>query len=329
MDLFGVSATLVATFVSFGLLIGILFGFFGMGGSFLVTPALLVMGYPSEVAVGSGLAFVFGTSVIATLKHRDLGQVDYKLGAMFVVGVTAGIEVGKRLVFLLKALGYADLVISVAYVVLLGAVGLFVLRDSLTEDDGDEVPALARRVQAIDVPPVVTLRGDVQVSVWVVGLLAVSIGVLSGFLGVGGGFLLMPSMVYGLGVPAAVAVGTDVFQITASGAFGAFSYASEGAVNLPVVASLLAGSAMGARIGSATTHLVDEDGIKVYFGLMLVGGSLAVAAKELAGAYDVPVLQTVSVALIVGSAVLVAGAVVVSGLQALRNPGTSTAAAAD
>ncbi|WP_336038083.1 TSUP family transporter, partial [Halobacterium yunchengense] len=105
MELFGMSVALVGTFTGFGLLIGILFGFFGMGGSFLVTPALMVMGYDADVAVASGLAFVFGTSVIATLKHRDLGQVDYKLGVLMIAGTTAGIEVGKIGLHALQAMG--------------------------------------------------------------------------------------------------------------------------------------------------------------------------------------------------------------------------------
>ncbi|WP_343749298.1 TSUP family transporter, partial [Halarchaeum salinum] len=99
MELLGLSLLMVGVFVGFGLLIGTLFGFFGMGGSFLVTPALLVLGYPSTVAVGSGLAFVFGTSVIGALRHRDHGQVDYKLAAIMTAAMTAGIELGKSVVF--------------------------------------------------------------------------------------------------------------------------------------------------------------------------------------------------------------------------------------
>lgn len=124
------SLLLVSFFAGFGLLIGILFGFFGMGGSFLVTPALLVMGYPSRVAVGSGLAFVFGTSVIGALRHRDHGHVDYKLAVIMTVAMTIGIEAGKRVVDALHAAGNADLVISVAYVGLLATVGIFTLRDA-------------------------------------------------------------------------------------------------------------------------------------------------------------------------------------------------------
>jgi len=124
--LLGNGLVLPAVFVGFGVLIGILFGFFGMGGSFLVTPALLVMGYPSRVAVGSGLAFVFGTAVIATLKHRDLGQVDYKLGVAMIVGTTIGLEIGKELVVYLEEIGVAGLVIGVTYVGLLGGIGVFI-----------------------------------------------------------------------------------------------------------------------------------------------------------------------------------------------------------
>ncbi|MFB6093197.1 MAG: sulfite exporter TauE/SafE family protein [Haloquadratum sp.] len=332
IELFGVAATQLGVFVGFGLLIGTLFGFFGMGGSFLVTPALLVMGYDSTTAVGSGLAFVFGTSVIAALRHRDHGQVDYKLGIMFIVGMTAGIEVGKELVYHLKSLGIADLVVSIAYIGLLAGIGLLMLRDAVTEDTSDdEDPVIAQKLQAIEIPPMISIKGDTQVSLWLALAMALAIGVLSGFLGVGGGFLLMPAMMYGLGVPAAVAVGTDVFQITASGAFGAFTYAQSGAVNLSIVLPLLAGSAMGARIGAGATALVDEDDITIYFATMLLAGSAAVASKNLGNAYDVAVLSQVSKALIFGAAILVSGAIVWASIKSLREREASadTAATAD
>jgi len=323
---FGLGLMTVGLFVGFGLLIGTLFGFFGMGGSFLVTPGLLVLGYPAKVAVGSGLAFVFGTSVIGALRHRNLGQVDYALGMLMVVGMTVGIEFGSRLVFLLEAVGLAGTVVSVAYVGLLAGVGLFVLSDWREGDDGagggdregDGSTGLAARIQGIRLWPVVSLRGDVTASAWVVIVLGLGIGVLSGFLGVGGGFLLMPAMLYGLGVPAAIAVGTSIFQITLSGAYGSFVFAQQGAVDVPVVASLLLGSALGARVGAGATHLVDEDEIKGYFAAMLLSGAVAVASKEVAGAYGVPVLHTLSVVLIFGTAVLVTGAILYAAVGALR-----------
>jgi len=336
MELFGIAATQLVVFVGFGLLIGTLFGFFGMGGSFLVTPALLVMGYDSTTAVGSGLAFVFGTSVIAALRHRDHGQVDYKLGLMFIVGMTAGIEVGKEVVYHLKSLGFADLVVSLSYIGLLTTVGLFMLRDARTEDttgDGED-PAIAQKLQAIQIPPMVTIKGGTQVSLWLTLAMALVIGVLSGFLGVGGGFLLMPAMMYGLGVPAAVAVGTDVFQITASGAFGAFTYGMSGAVDLSIVLPLLAGSAMGARIGAGATALVDEDEITGYFAAMLLAGAAAVASKNLGNTYNMEILNQVSMALIFGAALLVSSAIIWASIKSFREQAeqaeqTDTSTAAD
>lgn len=318
MEPFGLSLATVAFFIGFGLLIGILFGFFGMGGSFLVTPALLVLGYPANVAVGSGLAFVFGTSFIGALEHRDHGQIDYRLAGLMIVGMTVGIEVGKRAVFFLEAIGSADLVLSTTYVVLLASVGLFTLRDARTETSGSAGIALARRVQSISLPPTVTLAGGATVSVWVVLVVGAVIGVLSGFLGVGGGFLLMPAMVYVFGVPAAVAVGTDILQITVSGAYGAFAYAQAGSVELPVVASLLLGSALGARIGAGATKLVDENAITGYFAAMLLAGSLSVGANELGARFGIEALGTASIALVFGATVLVSGAVVLAAVCALR-----------
>ena len=333
MELLGLSLAMLALFVGFGLLIGVLFGFFGMGGSFLVTPALLVMGYPTRVAVGSGLAFVFGTSVIATLKHRDLGQVDYKLGLLMIVGTTAGIEVGKEIVVHLEGLGLAGSIISVTYVFLLGGIGAFVTYEALKGDSGgginheadaeepadaDDIPDIAKTIQSYRVPPMIDLRGGVTVSLWMILAVAFATGLLSGFLGVGGGFIRMPALFYLVGVPVPIAVGTDLFEIVFSGGLGSFLYALDGGVDLSIVLPLLAGSAFGARVGSAATSIVDEDDIKIYFGLMLLGGSLAVAVREIGSVYELPILNRVSLALILGSALLVSGAVVYSSITALR-----------
>ena len=333
MEVFGVALSLLVMFSGFGLLIGLLFGFFGMGGSFLVTPALLVMGYETDVAVASGLAFVFGTSVIATLKHRDLGQVDYKLGVLMIAGTTAGIEVGKIGLHWLQDIGLANTVVSVSYVFLLGAIGVFITYNAVKGDDdggvshdaggdeeldADDIPDIAKKIQSYRVPPMMKLRGGVRVSLWMILSVAFLTGLLSGFLGVGGGFIRMPALFYLIGVPVPVAVGTDLFEIVFSGGIGSFLYAIDGAVDLAIVAPLLAGSALGARMGAAATSLVEEEEIKVYFGVMLLLGATAVAVREIGGIVEMPVLDLVSLAIIVGAALLVSGAVVVSSIRELR-----------
>ncbi len=164
----------------------------------------------------------------------------------------------------------------------------------------------------------ISLRGGVSVSLWMILGVAFATGLLSGFLGVGGGFIRMPALFYLIGVPVPIAVGTDLFEIVFSGGIGSFLYAMDGGVDLSIVLPLLAGSALGARVGSAATSIVDEGEIKVYFGLMLLGGSIAVAVREVGGYLEMPVFDMVSLVLILGSALLVSGMVVYSSIVEIR-----------
>ncbi len=335
MDPLGLDPTLLVLFVSFGFMVGVFFGFFGMGGSFLVTPVLLILGYPAPVAIGSSMAFVFGTAVIATLKHNDVGQVDYRLGVLMFAGIVVGIEAGRMLVFGLEALGRAELVVAVAYVVLLAAIGLVFTRNALKADgdtddedgaDGsiDDIPEIAKRIKSYNIPPMVTLTDGSKASMWTISGVGGGVGVVSGFLGVGGGFIRMPAIYYLIGIPLAAAVGTSLFGALMSGAVGAFSYGLSGVIDIGVVTALLVGSAFGARLGSAATAYVDESDVTIYFGIMLLLASVAVALGELATWLAVPVLDTVSFVLLVGSAVFVTAIILYYGTKAVREDRVST-----
>ena len=318
MDLFGIGLPLLVLFVSFGFMVGVLFGFFGMGGAFLITPTLLILDYPASVAIGSGLAFYFGTSVIAVMKHYDIGQVNYKLGLVMFVGLTIGIEGGRILVFGLEELGIAELVTGAAYVFLLAAIGMLFLRRAFAgdESDGDgdgnssveedDVPEIAQKIQSYNLPPMISLVSGGRASLWTISGVGGGVGLVSGLLGVGGGFIRMPAIYYLIGTPLAVAVGTSLFAGLFSGAFGTFTYGRAGSVDLVVVGTLLVGSALGARIGSAATTVVEEDDVIVYFGIMMVLASLGIALQQLAGWLDVGALDVLSVLLLVGSSFFVA-----------------------
>jgi len=134
----------------------------------------------------------------------------------------------------------------------------------------------------------------------------------------GSRFLLLPALVYGFGIPIAIATGTSILQIMVSGAFGTFVYAQSNAVDIPVVAALLAGSALGARIGAGATQLVNEAAIKGYFAVTLLSGSVATGSKWISVAYGLETLETASTVLIFGTAVLVSGAIVRASITALR-----------
>ena len=336
-ELLGLSADLFALFVVFGFMVGVFFGFFGMGGSFLVTPALLILGYPAPVAIGSSMAFVFGTAVIATLKHHDAGQVDYRLGALMFVGITVGIELGSRLVFGLEVLGIAGVVVGVAYVILLAAIGILFTRSALNDEadaagDGsdaesghaaddvpeDDVPEIARKIKSYNIPPMMTLADGSEASLWTISGVGGAVGLISGFLGVGGGFVRMPAIYYLIGTSLAAAVGTSLFGGLMSGGVGAFTYGRAGVIDLGIVTALLLGSALGARIGSGATAYVDEDDVTIYFGLMLLIASLAVALGEVSAWLAIPVLDRVSFVLLIGSALFVCAVILYHGALAVR-----------
>lgn len=325
LGLLGLSPGLFALFVVFGFMVGVFFGFFGMGGSFLVTPALLILGYPAPVAIGSSMTFVFGTAVIATMKHHDSGQVDYRLGGLMFVGIALGIEGGSRLVFGLEALGVADAVVGVAYVLVLAAIGTLFTRSALNDGDDetdgsseDDVPAIAQRIQSHDIPPMMTLADGQQASLWTISGVSAGVGVISGFLGVGGGFVRMPAIYYVIGTSLAAAVGTSLFTGLLSGGVGAFTYGRAGVIDLGIVTALLVGSALGARIGSGATAYVNEDDVTIYFGLMLLVASAAVALGEGARLLSMPILDKVSFVLLVGSALFVCAVILYHGALAVR-----------
>jgi hypothetical protein len=330
LDLLGLSPGLFALFVTFGFMVGVFFGFFGMGGSFLVTPALLILGYPAPVAIGSSMAFVFGTAVIATLKHHDAGQVDYRLGALMFVGITLGIELGSRLVFGLEVLGIANVVVGIAYVILLAAIGILFTRSALNQDDDedddgdngdepdDDVPEIARKIQSYNIPPMMTLADGSTASLWTISGVGGVVGLVSGFLGVGGGFVRMPAIYYVIGTSLAAAVGTSLFGGLMSGAVGAFTYGRSGVIDLGIVTALLLGSALGARIGSGATAYVDEDDVTIYFGIMLLLASLAVGLGEIATWLAMPILDQISFVILIGSSLLVCGMILYHGALAVR-----------
>lgn len=323
MEFLGVALTTILLFVAFGSMVGVIFGFFGMG-SFLVTPALLVMGYDSRIVVGSGLAFVFGTAVTGTLRHRDLGQVDYRLGIFLIAGTVLGIEIGKRAVLVLESVGLAGFVVGITYVLLLSVIGGMVIMDAwgysieISYDFSGEWGNL--KANLWHTGPELSLRDGDSVSYIAIGTVAVIAGVLSGFLGVGGGFLRMPALTYLFGLSLPVAVGTNIFAVMFAGAFGSFTWAQVGGVDLSIVTPLLVGSALGARIGSALTRLVDEDAMKSSFGFLLVAAAIAVSLRQIADLVGIDALRVISLGLLVSVALLVSGRVVYSGIAALRSP---------
>ena len=323
-----------ALLVILGLMVGMLGGFFGVGGGFLITGGLLVFGVPPVYAVGTGLTLVMGTSIINTLKHRNLGNVDFKLGALMVTGTIPAIFLAEWVNSTLEAAGVAGPVIRYIYVAFLSALGLFILYDFWrtrrrgAEGEEDVSTArLAERVRSLRIPPhrvgvpgmgrisryfappvlllapaplrplvrqfleggistyvALPVSGIERISVFVPVGIGFGIGFIAGMLGAGGGFILMPVLIFVLGVPTTVAIGTDLFQIIVTGSVGTFAYALADRVDPTMAVLMLAAASIGSQLGAAATSVIEPSRIRFLYGLLIMTGAVAVALEEVSQA---------------------------------------------
>ncbi len=272
-----------------GFLVGILGGFFGVGGGFLAGPMMFWLGVPMNFVVGTDLAHMTGKSIVAARRHRALGHVDAKLGALMIVGTIFGVELGARLIEVLKITGNIDKIIGVTYVVILLAISAFTFWESMHAlqmirtdrvDVRDAVgfQGIARRLHAIRIPPMVSLpvSGIAEISLWVVLGVGLLTGFLAGFLGVGGGFIRMPLLVYAMGIPTHIAVGTDLFEIIFSAGFGTVTHALKGNVDIMMALLMQTGAALGAQIGASLTRFFAGPRIRLFFSTLPLLGAVLV-----------------------------------------------------
>jgi len=285
--------------VILGLGVGIIGGFFGMGGAWMVTPALNVLGLPMAFAIGTDITHMAGKSLISTMRHAKFGNVDYKLSLIMVFGTVGGLEIGARNIMWLERIGKIDIYVRCGYLVLLTGIAWLVFADVLKRRNKDRAAKAAGRpvdplttgiewyktLQRIKIPPVVNFpRAGVRCSVWLPVGVAFFTGWLAGVLGIGGGLIRMPSLIYLIGVPTHVAVGTDLFEIAVSGLYGAATYSYKGRVELWAAFIMLIGAAVGAQIGAVATKYVKGYGIRIFFGCAVVGCDISILMKIIAAA---------------------------------------------
>jgi len=279
-----------------GFTVGVIGGFFGVGGAFMVTPALNVFGFPMAYAIGTDMAHMAGKSIVATAKHRKYGNVDMRLGLIMIIGTAIGIEGGAKTIMWLEKLGRVDFVVQITYMVLLFGLTTYMLYEyyKLTKGATDKskpvldagTSELALKLHKIKIPPMVHLKvSGFTISIWIIITVSAFTGFVAGFLGVGGGFIRMPALMYIIGSPTRVAVGTDLFEIVVTGAYGAFSYAMKGRVEIVAAAVMLIGAAVGAQFGTLATQYVKGLKIRLYFAVTMGLAGVSVILKFIAGTY--------------------------------------------
>lgn len=313
--------------VLMGFTVGVCGASFGIGGAFMVTPALNLFGFPMTYAIGTDLAHTMGKSLVASLKHRLLGNVDFKLGGLMVLGTVPGVEAGRRLILYLERIGQVDAIVRYIYVFLLGSIGLLMLWELLKnrhyrQEGQYEIPArgIAQKVHNITVQPLVSLpRSRIkQVSLWAIVGIGFATGLAAGFLGVGGGFIRVPALIYLLGTPTLVAIGTDLFEIMISSAYGAFTYALAGRVDILAALIMLLGAGVGAHIGAICTSYIESARIRLYFAFAVLVAAVSVGLKQLSVNLGERSLGSSASYLIVASALIISIVIISTALLGLR-----------
>ena len=269
--------------VLLGAATGILSGIFGVGGGFLTTPLLIFYGVPPTVAAASSASQVTGASVSGVFAHSRRGGVDYQIGAVGVAGGVIGAALGALLFNLLDSLGQIDTVINILYVLLLGTIGALMGRESLQsmrQQRGGGRPRAAKRRHH---PLVAALpmrwrfyRSGLYISPLAPLLMGVVVGILTMLMGVGGGFILVPAMLYVLGMSANVVVGTSLFQILFVTMASTMMHSlTTKAVDIVLAGLLLLGSVTGAQLGTRIAQLAKPE----YLRLTLAAVVLLVALR--------------------------------------------------
>jgi uncharacterized membrane protein YfcA len=276
-----------------GFVIGVLGGFFGVGGSFIAGPALRAVGLDWNFAVGTDLAHIVGKSVVAVRQHRAFGNVDLRLGMIMAVGTIGGAEVGAQLIQMLKRAGNVNLIVSIVSIVVYVSISSFMIWESRKTLSEKRTPAarskgtkadhsafrhVTRAIQRLKIPPMIDLPvSGVTISLWIIMAVAFVGGLFSGFLGGGAGYIRMPSMVYVLGIPTHLAVGTDLFEIIISASYGTFTHAVKGNVDILIALVMHTGAAVGAQIGAIATQYFAGPKIRLAFvPLPLIGAAIVI-----------------------------------------------------
>lgn len=282
--------------VILGLGVGIIGGFFGMGGAWMVTPGLNILGFPMAFAIGTDVAHMAGKSLISTLRHGKFGNVDYKLGFIMLIGTIVGFEIGAQMIMWFERLGKVDLYVRWLYLVLLTLIAWMVFADVFKKRRkekelkaaGKELDQLATGIEwhktlhKIKIPPMIHFKeAQIYCTAWLPIFVSFLTGWLAGILGIGGGLIRMPALIYFVGAPTHIAVGTDLFEVMISGLYGAGTYTYKGRTELLAALIMLVGAAVGAQIGTVATKYIKGYGIRIAFGLAVIGCEISIIMKLL------------------------------------------------
>lgn len=260
-----------------GGLVGVLSGMFGVGGGFLITPLLFFVGIPPAVAVATSTNQIVASSFSALLAHLKRRTVDLRMGTVLLIGGLIGSSLGLVLFNYLKSLGQVDLLVSLFYVVFLGIIGALMLIESLNAMRKARKPGGARKARRNhnwihNLPLKIKFRvSGLYISVIPPLLVGVLVGVLSAIMGVGGGFIMVPAMIYLLGMPTKVVIGTSLFQIIFVTAYTTMLHATTNyTVDIMLALLLIIGGVIGAQVGTRIGLRMKAENLRILLALLVL-----------------------------------------------------------
>ena len=265
-----------------GAAVGVLSGMFGVGGGFLITPLLIFTGIPPAVAVATGANQIVASSLSGVLAHWRRKAVDFRMGLVLLAGGVLGSALGVELFQLLRARGQVELLVSLCYVVFLGVVGALMLAESLRalmRSRRHEAPRRRRHVWVHGLPLKMRFRAsNLYISALPPFGIGVLVGVLAAIMGVGGGFIMVPAMIYLLGMPTRVVVGTSLFQILFVTAFTTWLHATQNyTVDALLALILIVGGVVGADIGARLGVRLRAEQLRILLALLVLSVGLKLA----------------------------------------------------
>lgn len=261
-----------------GFLAGLISGFIGSGGAFVLTPGMMSIGAPAAIAVATNMCHKFPKAMVGAYKRFKYGQVDIKLGLILGVSATVGVQLGiEAQKWILSKWGTAgsNLYVSFVFVAILTVLGAFIFKDALDTMRGKKssssTTSLAEKLQKINLPPVLNFKtANTRISVWITVPVGLATGLLAATIAVGG-FVGVPGMIYVLGAPAIIASATELVIAFVMGMSGSLTWAVGGFIDIRMVLLILSGSLIGVQLGAVGTTYVKEYMIKfVMSTIMLV-----------------------------------------------------------
>jgi uncharacterized membrane protein YfcA len=252
--------------------------FYGVGGGWLITPILNILGFPMPYAIGTSLVYIVITSIFGTLRHRKLKNVNYPVGLIIGVSASGGVLGGNRIIHHLETLGYADTFVRILYVFLLTGIGIYMLIERRYTNTSQK-----KQRGLFTVRPFFTLQYEQrshQISIPLLIGIGIVIGLLSTTMGIGGGFVLLPLLIYVVKLSVTLSIGTSLFTVMITGIQAASMYVISQWVDWQAILFMTITTVLGIFIGSSATRRINPEKIKALYAITILCGVIAILCKQ-------------------------------------------------